>query len=194
MKIPIIKEKQSLLYTEDELPDIATLKLNISLFYKENNYFELDDLIKKLVMLKFKKIEYLSLTGNIYENLDILSRNVIPELNLLYPVVINLNEYDDNNLSLVTIKTLKSLVNGFILNIPIPLQTTYTEDQKNRYSTVIRRDIYTYRNNILNYISLIDDSKQTIYKTNFNNEILSSEDKDYIVEFSKSLNSDYFFN
>lgn len=157
----------------------------------KNKYFLKDELINHIVKLKMLGAKLCILTGdNLYSLQDDIVK-ILPDLRIHLPVRIKL-DYDST--SLVFLKKTIHLVNGYELDIKIPLKQSYTEEEKIRFKEIyspVDINIFNYRDNILNVISLIDDLKLTTYNT-FKDDRLTYEDISYMLLFSKELNGDYF--
>jgi len=84
-------------------------------------------------------------------------RNTFPDLKIR----IDTNGQLPNNIQL-----LKPYVDGFALDLKIPIKSEYSDDEQKRYSKIIgKNNIITYKNNILESINIIRDMPYTIFRT-----------------------------
>ena len=183
--------KKSIVNNTDH-PEVLSVKFNCSTDVR-NRYFLKDEFLQQLVKLKLIGVRVCILESvDIYSLYEILVK-VLPDIRQIFPVRINL---DYKATSLVFLKNIKSIVDGFQLDLKIPLKQAYTEDEKFRYGKIYQNDtflpIYQYRDNMLNVISLIDDMKLTIYRTATKD--LTEDDVEYVLKFAKELKGDYFLD
>ena len=101
---------------------------------------------------------------------------------------------DTNGLLPDVVEKIKPNVTGFAVDIKIPIKDTYTEEELNRYRTILGiDDIVGYSANVSKTISIVDGMENTLFRTvKYPN--LIQDDIDYISNFVKSLSSKHYWN
>ena len=105
---------------------------------------------------------------------------------------------DSNGTNPNRIKRLLPYVNGFAIDIKIPIKESYTEEELRRYSTILystnsnHKGVIDYKNNLIETLEAINTSSvrnDSIYRT-VEYPLLTEDDKRVIRNFVKSIGVD----
>ena len=101
---------------------------------------------------------------------------------------------DTNGQSPKAVVALLEFVDGFAVDIKIPLKLVYTGEDTQRFQEILGiEDIENYRDNLIETIALVDGMKFTLFRTVKYPDLLP-EDIDCINDFVSRLKSKHYWN
>jgi len=112
---------------------------------------------------------------------------ILPKIRKFLPVRI-----DSNGTNPESISRLKNLVDGFAIDIKIP--AIFRESDRSRYKEILGiEDVDFYIEKVLESVSIVDGMPYSLFRT-VEYPLLMKEDKLWIREYVKTLQSRHYFN